>query len=73
MKMVVLRGGTRGLMMKQANNMKGTMMKATMRMDQPKDREELLSSLDKTMGKMTPPTEDPDATIPRAAARRLSK
>jgi hypothetical protein len=73
MKIVVLHGGIRGLMTKQAKIMKGSMMQAVIRMDRPKDADELLSSLDKTMGKTTPPMEDPETTMPRAVERRLSK
>jgi hypothetical protein len=66
MKMVVLRGWTRGVMMKHANSMNGSMRKAMMRMDHPKPKSEAFSNFERTMGKSTPPMLDPETARPMA-------
>ena len=73
MNIVVFRGGTRGLTIAQANSMNGRIMNPMMRIDQPNPMFVPFSSFDKTIGNTTPPIDDPDATIPMAAARFFSK
>jgi hypothetical protein len=65
MKEVVVLGGSRAVTVRQEMIIIGTMMKAMIRMAQPKPTEELFSILDSAIGNTTPPIEDPRLLSPR--------
>jgi len=65
--------GRRGLTVMHEKDMRGIMTKPMMRIDQPKPREESFNIFDSAIGKTTPPIEEPDTVIPKAAALFLSK
>jgi hypothetical protein len=65
--------GRRGLTAMHEKDMRGIMTKPMMRMDQPKPRDESFNIFDNAIGKTTPPIEEPETAIPKAAALFLSK
>ncbi|RSL78628.1 hypothetical protein CEP51_008045 [Fusarium floridanum] len=73
MKKDVVLGGRRGLTVKHENPISGTMTNPMIRTDQPNPIDESFNILDKAIGNTTPPIEEPETTIPNAAARFLSK
>jgi hypothetical protein len=65
--------GSRGLTVMLENVISGIMTKPMTRIDHPNPRDESFNILDSAMGNMTPPIEDPETAIPKAAALFLSK
>jgi hypothetical protein len=69
----LVRGGSRALTVKTEKPRKGMIRKPMTRTLHPKPRSVPFSILDKATGMTIPPIEEPDITMPIAAARFLSK